>query len=338
MMHMERADICDMEDCDMEEHMKIVVLEAASIGKDMSWEALKKFGEVVLYDSLSQKDVKDAIKDADIIIPNKLRIDESVLEGSSVRMVCEAATGYNNIDIAYCHKMGITVTNVKGYSTKSVAQHTIALLLSVYEKLNRYSNYVQNGDYAKSGQFSKVDYYFHEINGKTWGIVGLGAIGRETASLAQAFGARIIYYSASGSTYDVPYEKVDFDTLLEESDIVSIHCPLNEYTEGLFDEKAFAKMKSCAVLINVARGPVVQDVALAKALKNCEIMAAGLDVFEKEPLSEGNPLYEINDRDTLLMTPHIGWGTVEARTRLLMELEFNIEAFLKNEIRNVILQ
>lgn len=316
--------------------MKIVVLEAASIGKDLSWSNFERFGEVVLYDSLPQEKVKAAIMDADIIVPNKLTIDKNVLEGSKVKMVCEAATGYNNIDVDYCRSVGITVTNVRGYSTKSVAQHTVALLLSVYEKLNYYSNYVQSGAYAASGQFSKVDYHFHEISGKTWGIVGLGAIGRETAKLVQAFGAKISYYSASGKTYDVPYKKVDFDTLLKESDIISIHCPLNEYTEGLFDEKAFAKMKSSAVLVNVARGPVVSDKALADALKSGQIMAAGLDVYEKEPLPEGNPLYEINDKDRLLMTPHIGWGTVEARTRLLRELELNIEAFLNHEKRNII--
>lgn len=316
--------------------MKIVVLEAASIGKDVSWDNFEKFGEVVLYDSLPQEKVKAAIVDADIIVPNKLTIDKNVLEGSRVKMVCEAATGYNNIDINYCREAGITVTNVRGYSTKSVAQHTVALLLLVYEKLNYYSNYVQSGAYAANGQFSKVDVPFHEISGKTWGIVGLGAIGRETAKLAQAFGAKVIYYSPSGNTYDVPYEKVDFDTLLKESDIITIHCPLNEYTEGLFDETAFAKMKPTAVLVNVARGPVVSDKALAEALKTGQIMAAGLDVFEKEPLPERNPLYEINDKDKLLMTPHIGWGTIEARTRLLRELELNIEAFLNNEKRNVI--
>ena len=316
--------------------MKIVVLEAASIGRDLSWDSFNRFGEVVLYDSLLQEDVRKAIKDADIIIPNKLTIDKKVLEGSKVKMVCEAATGYNNIDIEYCGKAGIVVTNVKGYSTKSVAQHTLALLLSVYEKLNYYSNYVQCGDYASSGRFSNVDNYFHEIDGKVWGIVGMGAIGRETARLAKAFGADVVYYSASGRVYDVPYARVDFDTLLTRSDIISIHCPLNEYTNNLFNNAAFIKMKNTAVLLNVARGPVVSDVALAGALKNGEIMAAGLDVFEKEPLPAGNPLYDIRDSDKLLMTPHIGWGTVEARSRLLRELELNIQAFLDGTERNCI--
>lgn len=316
--------------------MKIVVLEAASIGKDVSWDDFKRYGELVIYDNLSQNEVASAIEDADIIIPNKLIIGEKVLAGSRVKMVCEAATGYNNVDIDYCKANGITVTNVRGYSTKSVAQHTLALLLSLYDKLEYYSQYVQTGEYALSGKFSMVDNQFREIDGKTWGIVGLGAIGRETAKLATAFGAKVIYYSATGNTYDVPYENVDFDTLLRESDIVSIHCPLNEYTKGLFDEAAFTKMKKTAVLVNVARGAIVSDEALANAIESGEIMAAGLDVFEKEPLPLGNPLYHICDKDRLLMTPHIGWGTIEARTRLVKELEYNIEAFIKNEQRNVI--
>lgn len=316
--------------------MKIMVLEADSVGKDMSWESFKEFGEVLLFDSLPQEQVKETIKDADIIVPNKLCIDESVLAGSNVKMVCEAATGYNNIDIVYCEKVGIRVTNVSGYSTKSVAQHTIALLLSVYEKLAYYNDYVKNGAYTASGKFGHIDTYFHEIAGKTWGIVGLGAIGRETAKLAEAFGAKVIYYSASGNTYDVPYEAVDFDTLLKRSDIVTIHCPLNDQTNGLFDEKAFAKMKKTAVLVNVARGAVVSDQALADALMQNEIAAAGLDVYGKEPISADNPLLKITDNNRLLMTPHMAWGTVEARERLMKDLELNIQSFLAGEKRNAI--
>lgn len=316
--------------------MKIVVLEAGSIGKDMSWDAFEQFGEVVLHDNLQQDVVKESIQDADIIIPNKLRIDESVLAKSKVKMVCEAATGYNNIDIEYCKNAGIRVTNVSGYSTTSVAQHTVALLLSLYEKLSYYNQYVKNGSYTKDGKFSNVDHDFHEVAGKTWGIVGMGAIGRETAKLATAFGANVIYYSASGQTYDVPYKVVDFDTLLQDSDIISLHCPLNVYTKELFDENAFEKMKPTAVLINVARGPIVSDEALVKALNEGKIMAAGLDVYEKEPMPMDSPLLTIADDDRLLVTPHIGWGTVEARARLLDELVKNIQAFLSKEERNVI--
>lgn len=316
--------------------MRIVVLEGVSVGRDMSWDGLRRFGEVEVYDSVPQNEVKEKIKAADIIIVNKLTIDESVLEKSSVNMVCVSATGYNNIDIEYCKQQGICVTNVGGYSTDSVAQHTLALLLSVYEKLSYYNAYVKSGAYCASKRFSNIDNYFHEVAGKTWGIVGLGAIGRAVARLAEAFGANVIYYSASGNTYDVNYEGVNFDTLLKQSDIISLHCPLHAKTKGLFDKEAFQKMKRSAVLINVARGPVVSEMALAKALAEHEIMAAGLDVFEQEPISADNPLLGVEDNNRLVMTPHIGWGTVEARNRLMKEMEANIEAFLRGEKRNVV--
>lgn len=316
--------------------MKIIVLEADAVGKDMSYEGYSKFGELEIYGNLSQDKVKETIRDADIIVSNKLLINESVLEGSKVQMIAEAATGYNNIDIEYCKKKGIRVANVAGYSTDSVAQHTVALLLSVYEKLSYYNDFVKSGKYSKSGTFCHVENYFHEIAGKTWGIVGLGAIGRATAKIAEAFGARVVYYSATGNTYDVDYEAVDFDTLLKTSDIITVHCPLNEKNNGLFNEEAFRKMKNSAVLINVARGPVVSGKALVDALNNNEIMAAGLDVFEVEPMTEDNPLQTFKDDSRLILTPHIGWGTVEARRRLIDEVELNIQAFLDGEERNVI--
>ena len=316
--------------------MKIIVLEADAVGKDMSYEGYGKFGELEIYGNLPQEKVKDTIKDADIVVSNKLLMNESVLEGSTVQMIAEAATGYNNIDVEYCKKKGIRVANVAGYSTLSVAQHTMALLLSVYEKLSYYNDFVKSGKYAASSTFCHVENYFHEIAGKTWGIVGLGAIGRATAKLAEAFGAKVVYYSASGNTYDVDYEAVDFDTLLKTSDIVTVHCPLNEKTNGLFDEEAFCKMKKSAVLINVARGPIVSAKALVDALNHNEIMAAGLDVFEVEPMTTDNPLQVFKDDSRLVLTPHIGWGTVEARRRVIDEVELNIQAFLDGEERNVI--
>lgn len=316
--------------------MKIIVLEADAVGKDMSYEGYSKFGELEIYGNLPQEKVKETIKDADIIVSNKLLINESVLAGSKVQMIAEAATGYNNIDVQYCKKQGIRVANVAGYSTDSVAQHTVALLLSVYEKLSYYNDFVKSGTYSSGSTFCHVENYFHEIAGKTWGIVGLGAIGRATAKLAEAFGAKVVYYSASGNTYDVDYEAVDFGTLLETSDIITIHCPLNEKTNGLFNEEAFCKMKKSAVLINVARGPIVSAKALVDALNNNEIMAAGLDVFEVEPMTSDNPLQTFKDDSRLVLTPHIGWGTVEARRRLIDEVELNIQAFLDGKERNVI--
>lgn len=316
--------------------MKVVVLEADSIGKDMNWDFLDKYGDATVYGCVVQSELKEVIRDADIILSNKLIIDENVLRGSKVKYVCEAATGYNNIDIDYCRKNGIRVTNVGGYSTDSVAQHTIALLLAVYEKLSYYNEYVKSGEYSTRNVFGHVDNYFHEVCGKTWGIVGLGAIGRKTAELAEAFGAKVVYYSASGKKYDVKYPAVDFETLLQESDIISVHCPLTPKTTKMFDKKAFTMMKNDAVLINVARGPIVDERALVDAIKADEIMAAGLDVFEREPIAKDCPLFEIKDNNRLLLTPHMGWGAVEARTRLLNELDKNIEAYLAGNERNAI--
>lgn len=316
--------------------MKIVVLESLSVGEDVSWDALSEFGEVELCRDLKQEDVKEKAKTADILVPNKLRIDASVLEGSPVQIVCEAATGYNNIDVAYCHAHNIKVANVSGYSTESVVQHTIALLLSLYEKLNYYDTFVKSGAYSATNTFSHFGRTFHELWGKRWGIVGFGNIGSRVAAVAQALGAEVVYHSVSGRQYEVPYEAVDFDTLLAKSDIITLHCPLNDKTEHMFDKNAFKKMKKNAVLVNVARGPIVKEKDLAEALINGEIAGAALDVFEKEPLPADSPLLAIKEEDRLLMTPHNAWGSIEARKRLIRELCENIRAFLHGEPRNLI--
>lgn len=316
--------------------MKIVVLESLSVGKDVSWDILSEFGELVLCTDLEQKDVAEKIKDADIIIPNKLKIDETVLKGSRVKAVFEAATGYNNIDVDYCHQNNITVANVSGYSTDSVVQHTFALLLSLYENINYYDTYVKDGSYSESNSFSHFGHTFYELKGKKWGICGLGNIGSKVASIATVFGAEVIYYSSSENTYDVPYKSVDFDTFLQTSDIITIHCPLNELTKDLFDYNAFSKMKSSAVIVNVARGPIVNEADLVRALNENQISGAALDVFTEEPLPKTSPLLTIKDTGKLIMTPHNAWGSVEARTRLIEEIYQNIKSYLKGEKRNTL--
>ena len=317
--------------------MKIVVLEGDSLGKDLDWSVLNRFGEVKVYGKTKQEQVRERIQDADIIVPNKTLIGKDVLENSAVQMVCEAATGFNNVDVEYCGQKGIRVTNVAGYSTDSVAGHTVAMVLALYEKLSFYNDYVKSGKYSAGGCFSYVENYFHEVAGRTWGIVGMGAIGKKTAEIATALGAKVVYYSASGNTYDVQYKCVDFQHLLSQSHIISIHCPLSEKTMGIFNDQAFDQMMPEAVLVNVARGPVVQNLALANALREGKIAAAGLDVFEVEPIAADDPLMSIEDSDKLIMTPHIGWGTVEARQRLMKEIEENIDAFLNGKRRSVII-
>ena len=251
-------------------------------------------------------------------------------------MIAETATGYNNIDLAYAKAHGITVANVAGYSTQSVIQHTFALCFYLLEKLSYYDNYVKSGAYINSPCFTHFDARFHELAGKTWGIIGLGAIGRGVAKIAESFGCKVIYYSASGHTYDVPYERVEFDEILAQSDILSIHAPLNQNTENLMNKAAFEKMKNSAILINVGRGPIVNDEDLVAALNENQIAAAGLDVLTKEPVEADNPLNSVKDSTKLIVTPHIAWATVEARTRLMDEVYENIKAFTEGKARNVV--
>ena len=316
--------------------MKIVVLESLSVGEDISWEPLRQFGELTLCRDLTQNDIKEAIKDADIIIPNKLLINKEVLSGSSVKAVFEAATGYNNIDTDYCHKNNITVANVSGYATNSVVQHTIALLLSLYEKIDYYNTFVKDGTYSSTNNFSHFGRTFNELCGKRWGIAGLGAIGRKVATIATAFGCEVVYYSASGNTYDVPYKAVDFDTFLSTCDVITIHCPLNGTTKDMFNYEAFKKMQPHAVLVNVARGPIVNEDDLVRAINENLIAGAALDVFKTEPIKKDSPLLSIKDNSRLIMTPHNAWGSVESRTCLIEELCKNIQAYINGQERNLV--
>jgi len=316
--------------------MKLVVLESTSVGDDISWDSLSEFGELVLCRDLEQKDVREVIKDADIVIPNKLLINKEVLEGSSVKAVFEAATGFNNIDVNYCHENNITVANVSGYSTNSVVQHTFALLLSVYENLDYYNTFIKSGEYSKSSSFSHFGRSFNELNGKRYGVAGLGNIGSRVARIATAFGCEVVYYSASGNTYDVPYKALDFDTFLKTCDVITVHCPLNDKTKYLFDYEAFKKMKETAVFVNVARGPIVNEADLVRALDENLIKGAALDVFESEPLPLDSPILTIKDNGKLFVSPHNAWGSLEARTCLINELCENIRSYLANIPRNLV--
>lgn len=317
--------------------MKIVMLERNSLGVDIDVSRFADFGEFVEYPVSVLEDTAEKVKDADVIIVNKVPMNESTLsKAPHLKLICETATGTDNIDLTYCKSRGITVTNVKGYSTEAVAQHTFALLFYVMEKLRWYDDYVKSGTYENQLRFSNFDQSFFEIKGKTWGIIGLGEIGRTVAAIATAFGAKVIYFSASGRSYDVPYEQVDFDTLLRESDIVSIHAPLNEYTKNLMNYDAFCKMKPSSYLINVGRGPIINDADLTRALKEEKIAGAGLDVLGAEPIRKDNPLREIKDSKRLIITPHMAWASVEARERLVNEVYLNLKFYCNGEKRGVV--
>lgn len=318
--------------------MNIVVLERNSVGTDIDVSCYEKLGKVTYYpNTVTVEEVKERIKDADVVIANKAPLrEEGLKDAPNVKLICEFATGFDNVDIRYCKARGIKVANVVDYSTAMVAQHTFTLALMLTQKMPHYDNYVKSGAYSAQDRFSNFDIPFTELEGKTWGIAGMGNIGRRVARIAEAFGCRVIFHSITGKSTCTDYQQVDKDTLLAESDVLSIHCPLSDLSRNFIDAAALKKMKKTAVLVNVARGPVVNNTDLYEALENGEIMAAGLDVIEKEPLELSNPLSRLKDSNKLIITPHLAWASVEARTRCVEGVYLNIEAFLRGENRNVV--
>ena len=309
--------------------MKLVFLDTKTIGEDIDLSAYDALGEVVKYGFSTLEEIPERVKDADVLIVNKIAINEQTIgTAKNLKLVCVTATGTNNLDKEYLKKRGIAWRNVAGYSTESVTQHTFALLFYLLEKIRYYDDYVKDEKYINDTVFTHFAEHFNEVNGKTWGIIGLGTIGRRVADIAKAFGARVIYYSASGSPAQEGYEQVDFETLLTTSDIVSVHAPLNEYTKDLMDREAFAKMKKTAIFLNLGRGSIVVEQDLYEALETGEIAAAGLDVLCEEPMSETNPLAKIKDSKKLIITPHIAWASVEARNRLMQIIAEQIREFL----------
>lgn len=309
--------------------MKIVFLDVKTIGEDIDLSRFDAFGEVVKYDFSTTRETRERTRDADIIILNKVRInEESIGEARNLKLVCVTATGTNNLDKEYLAQRGIQWRNVAGYSTESVAQHTFAMLFYLLEHLDYYDNYVKEEKYVGDVSFTHFDHVYHELWGKTWGIVGLGNIGRRVADIAKLFGCRVIYYSTSGKNSQPGYERVGFEELLQTSDIVSVHAPLTPMTENLMNAEAFSKMKRTAVFLNLGRGQIVDEQALCDALTQGKIAAAGLDVLAQEPMSEDNPLRAIKDSEKLLITPHIAWASVEARTRLMEIIAGQIGEFL----------
>ena len=318
--------------------MNIVALERNSAGTDISVDCWSELGEVTCYsNTVSAEEVRERVRNADIIIANKSPMNEQTLKDApNVKLICELATGFDNCDLAYCRSRGIKVTNVVDYSTAMVAQHTFTLALALSQKLPHYDHYVKSGAYGAQDRFSNFDIPFYELNGKTWGIVGMGNIGKKVASIAAAFGCKVIFHSVTGRSTCTDYPQVDKETLLQESDFLSLHCPLSDLSRNFIDRTALQKMKKSAILINVARGAVVNNTDLYEALEAGEIQAAGLDVLEQEPIVSSNPLSKLKDSNRLIITPHLAWASVEARTRCVEGVYKNIQAFLRGEERNVV--
>lgn len=318
--------------------MKIVLLERNSVGRDIDVSCYEEFGEVIYYDNTATvEEVGERIQDAEIVIANKAPLRKAALvKAPNLKLIGILATGYDNCDLEYCRERGIKVTNVVNYSTAMVAQHTVTLALELSQKLSHYDQYVKSGAYSAQSGFSYFAVPFRELDGKTWGIVGMGNIGSRVAKIASALGCKVICHSVSGRSRQTEYEQVDKDTLLASSDVISLHCPLSDLSRNFMDAEAFRKMKNSAILINVARGPVVNTQDLYQALMEGQIGAAGLDVLEKEPMEESNPLRTIQDSGRLIITPHLAWASVEARTRCVTGVYENIKAFLNGEDRNVV--
>ena len=317
--------------------MNIVILERNTVGEDVDVSIFEKLGKVDSYPITFTEEIAERVKNADIVIANKSKLNEETLKNApNVKLIAEFATGYDNIDIEYCKKRGIKVCNVSGYSTPAVAQHTFALCFYVLEHLAYYDEYVKSGKYGSQTNFTNFDIPFTELEGKTWGIVGMGNIGKKVANIAESFGCKVIHYSASGNKSTGSYENVDFDTLLSESDFISLHCPLSDKTKYLMNKEAFKKMKKTAILINVARGAVVNNADLYEALVNNEIYGAGIDVLDGEPITKDNPLKDFKDSNRLIITPHMAWASTEARQRCVSEAYLNVEAFINGKDRNLV--
>lgn len=317
--------------------MNIVLLETQSLGDDVDLSCFERLGSVTKYSLTSKEEVAGRVEDADIVVANKAPMCEDTLkDAKNLKLIALTATGTNNIDFDYMKLRGIKVANVKGYSTMSVVQHTFALLFYVYEKMRYYDEYVKLGGYCKSPVFSVFDKKFNELAGKKFTVVGLGDIGSKVIEVAKAFGCDVRYYSTTGNNNNSLYKRVSFDEMIKESDIISIHAPLNETTRNMFGIEQFRNMKKEAVILNLGRGGIINEKDLAIALKEEMIAGAGIDVVEVEPIREDNPLLEIKDSTKLVITPHIGWATLEARTRVIEEVYLNIESFSMGENRNIV--
>lgn len=317
--------------------MKIVLLERNSAGLDISMDPIYALGDVTEYPNTTAVNTAERVRDAEIVIANKAPMNEETLKDApNVKLICLFATGYDNVDIEYCQKRGIRVANMPNYCTPAVAQHTFTLALWLLEKMDYYDTYVKSGAYAAQDRFSHFDRAFYELEGKTWGIAGMGNIGRRVAQIAEAFGCHVIFYSTSGKSSCTDYEQVDFSELLKRSDVLSLHCPLTDRTRHLIDLAALRQMKKTALLINMARGAVVNTQDLYTALEEGIIAGAGLDVLEQEPIAPDNPLAKIKDSTKLIITPHMSWASTESRIRLVNETALNIQAYLDGKERNLV--
>ena len=312
--------------------MEIVILDAVTLGNDTDLSPLMELGTVTVWDNTAPEELAARIEGAEVIVSNKVRLFEPVLrEAKKLKLICLSATGYDCVDTAYCAKNGIGVCNVPGYSTQSVAQLTVAMVLELTNHLSAYREYVHSGAYSHSGVANALTPVWHELYGKTWGIVGGGNIGRQVAKIADAFGCRVLICRRKP---DEVYETADLDDLCARSDIITIHVPLTDETRGMIGEKQIGLMKENAIVVNVARGAVTDEAALAEAVKEGRIGGLGVDVYSTEPFGAEHPFNAIVDLPNVCLTPHTAWGAIETRNRCVRMVAENISAFCQGKRKN----
>ena len=309
--------------------MKIIFLDARTLGNVPNLNQLTDLGELKLHPDTQPRQVAERIQGAEVVISNKVRITREVMQQSpALKLICVAATGMNNVDLAAAAELGIQVKNVKGYSTDSVAQQTFALLLALLHSTAYYDTYVKTGEYSKERIFTHLGRPFWELRGKRFGVFGLGEIGRQVATIATTFGAEVVYFSASGQDYGVPYQRLALDEFLQTCDVISVHAPLNDQTDNLLNYDRIAQMKSKALLLNTSRGGIVNEADLVQALDDDLIAGAAIDVFIQEPIAASHPYLQLQKKEKLLLAPHVAWSSIEARTRLMDKVAENIRQYL----------
>lgn len=311
--------------------LKTVILDRRTLGEDLDV-TIDFDTSVTAYPITQPHEAAQRIADADVVFVNKVRLDEENLKNAkNLKLICEAATGYDNIDTDYCRKAGIAVCNVPGYSSHSVPQVTVGAVLYLANRLKQYTDFTASGEYSKSGTANCLTPVFHEVCGKTWGIAGVGGIGSEVAKAAEALGCKVIAFKRTPSD---KFDCVDIDTLVEKSDIISVHLPLCDETRGIINAERIAKMKKDVIFANTARGAVADEAALCRALKEGKIGGLAADVYSSEPFLKDSPYYEIKNHPNVCLTPHMAWGAAEARRRCFDEMVKNMKAYFAGEIRN----
>ena len=312
--------------------MKITLLDAKTLGDDLNFDILSSFGEVVVFDNTTPEEVENHVSDSDVLVVNKIKLGaQNLSRAYNLKLICIAATGYDNVDLEYCKENKIAVCNVVGYSTHSVAQVTLSMALSLATHIPEYTDFVNSGKYTESKIANRLVPVYHELYGKTWGVIGLGNIGKQVARVAESMGCKVVAFK---KTPDSLYDCRSLEYIFKNADIISVHLPLSSETRGIIDEKLIFSMKENAIFINVARGAVCDENALAEAIKQKKIAGLGIDVYSYEPFDEKHPYNSLLGMSNVCLTPHMAWGAYESRKRCLDEIAQNIQSFLDGDFKN----